>query len=71
MSDAAGQVAAFGVAVEDSKESERVFFQRIIGNSDSSALQKHCKMDSKLVGKASKDTYVDEVAGVALPPLPL
>lgn len=65
-SDAAGEIAAVGPDVKDFSVGDRVFFQGIIGNYDSSTFQQYCKMPTALVAKTPKNITDDEAAGVSL-----
>ena len=65
-SDAAGVVVAAGSGVKDFQVGDRVFFQGIIGNYDSSTFQEYCKMPAELVSKTPKNMTDEEGAGVVL-----
>jgi NADPH:quinone reductase-like Zn-dependent oxidoreductase len=65
-SDAAGVVVAVGSDVTRFSAGDRVFFQGIIGNYDSSTSQQYCKMPAALVS-ATPDNISDlEAAGISL-----
>lgn len=65
-SDAAGVVAAVGSEVKDLQVGERVFFQGIIGNYESSTFQQYCKMPAELLSKTPDNISDDEAAGIML-----
>ncbi|KAJ3322334.1 hypothetical protein HDU93_003122 [Gonapodya sp. JEL0774] len=65
-SDAAGEVAAVGPDVVGFAEGDRVFFQGIIGNYDSSTFQQYCKMPASLVSKTPKNITDEQAAGISL-----
>ncbi|KXS14295.1 GroES-like protein [Gonapodya prolifera JEL478] len=65
-SDAAGEIAAVGPDVVGFAEGDRVFFQGIIGNYDSSTFQQYCKMPAALVAKTPKNISDDQAAGISL-----
>jgi NADPH:quinone reductase-like Zn-dependent oxidoreductase len=65
-SDAAGIVVAVGADVEALQCGDRVFFQGIIGNYDSSTFQQYCKMPAELVSKTPENTSDEEAAGIML-----
>lgn len=65
-SDAAGVVAATGSDVQGLRTGDRVFFQGIISNYNSSTFQQYCKMPAELVSKTPKNMTDEEAAGVML-----
>ena len=65
-SDAAGVVVAIGPSVKKLKVGERVFFQGIIGNYDSSTFQQYCKMPAELVSKTPENISDEEASGIML-----
>lgn len=65
-SDAAGSIAAVGPDVTGFEVGERVFFQGIIANYDSSTFQQYCKMPAALVAKTPKSITDDQAAGIML-----
>ncbi|KAJ5611037.1 hypothetical protein N7510_007756 [Penicillium lagena] len=65
-SDAAGVIVAIGSDVRDLAIGDRVFFQGIIGNYDSSTFQQYCKMPAALVSKTPRTTSDEEAAGISL-----
>lgn len=65
-SDAAGEIADFASDVSGFAKGDRVFFQGIIGNYDSSTFQQYCKMPAHLVAKTPKNISDDEAAGILL-----
>lgn len=65
-SDAAGEIVKVGDGVVDFVVGDRVFFQGIIGNANSSTFQQYCKMPAALVGKTPSNLSDDQVAGVSL-----
>ncbi|KAL7907751.1 quinone reductase [Trichoderma velutinum] len=65
-SDAAGVVAEVGPEVVDFAAGDRVFFQGIIGNYDSSTFQQYCEMPASLVSKTPSNISDDEAAGISL-----
>lgn len=65
-SDAAGVVVDIGSGVTGFKVGDRVFFQGIIGNYDSSTFQKYCKMPAELVSKTPESISDEEASGVML-----
>ncbi|EMD60598.1 hypothetical protein GGP41_000910 [Bipolaris sorokiniana] len=65
-SDAAGVVAAVGSEVKDLQIGERVFFQGIIGNYESSTFQQYCKMPAELLSKTPDNISDEEAAGIML-----
>ncbi|KAI9372197.1 chaperonin 10-like protein [Aspergillus egyptiacus] len=65
-SDAAGQIVATGEDVKDLAPGDRVLFQGIIGNYDSSTFQEYCKMPAALVGKIPSGISDEQAAGVCL-----
>jgi NADPH:quinone reductase-like Zn-dependent oxidoreductase len=65
-SDAAGVVAAIGSDVKELCVGDRVFFQGIIGNYDSSTFQQYCTMPTELVSKTPENISDEEAAGIML-----
>ncbi|KAJ6127982.1 alcohol dehydrogenase [Penicillium samsonianum] len=65
-SDAAGTIAAVGANVSGFEIGDRVFFQGIIGNYDSSTFQQYCKMPAALVAKTPNNISDDQAAGISL-----
>lgn len=65
-SDAAGVVVDVGSNVTGFQPGERVFFQGIIGNYDSSTFQQYCKMPAELVSKTPDSISDEEAAGIML-----
>ena len=65
-SDAAGIIASIGPEVSNFSVGDRVFFQGIIGNYDSSTFQQYCKMPAVLVSKTPDNITDDEAAGISL-----
>ncbi|KAH0365844.1 hypothetical protein KCU65_g5767, partial [Aureobasidium melanogenum] len=65
-SDAAGEVVTVADGVENLKEGDRVFFQGIIANYDSSTFQQFCKMPASLVAKTPSNITDDQAAGISL-----
>ncbi|KAH8648555.1 chaperonin 10-like protein [Xylariales sp. PMI_506] len=65
-SDAAGEIAAVGPDVSNFKVGDRVFFQGIIGNYDSSTFQQYTKLDAALVAKTPHNISDDQAAGIML-----
>jgi NADPH:quinone reductase-like Zn-dependent oxidoreductase len=65
-SDAAGIVVAVGAEVKGLKVDDRVFFQGIIGNNDSSTFQEYCKMPAELLSKTPKNICDEEASGIML-----
>lgn len=65
-SDAAGIVVAVGSDVKKLQCGDRVFFQGIIGNYDSSTFQQYCKMPAELVSQTPGNISDEEAAGIML-----
>ncbi|KAL1297974.1 hypothetical protein AAFC00_006482 [Neodothiora populina] len=65
-SDAAGEVVLTGTDVKSFTSGDRVFFQGILGNYDSSTFQQYCKMPASLLGKTPKSISDEQAAGVCL-----
>lgn len=65
-SDAAGEIAAVGPDVTGLGLGDRVFFQGIIGNYDSSTFQQYAKIPAALVAKTPKKITDDEASGIML-----
>ncbi|PYH89962.1 quinone reductase [Aspergillus ellipticus CBS 707.79] len=65
-SDAAGQVVAVGPEVTGFDVGDRVFFQGIIGNYNSSTFQQFCKMPAALVSKTPDNITDEQAAGISL-----
>jgi NADPH:quinone reductase-like Zn-dependent oxidoreductase len=65
-SDAAGVVVAIGADVTGLRVGDRVFFQGIIGNYDSSTFQQYCKMPAELLSKTPNNISDEEAAGIML-----
>lgn len=65
-SDAAREVVAVAEDVKFLNEGDRVFFQGIIANYDSSTFQQYCKMPATLVAETSDNISDDDAAGIAL-----
>jgi NADPH:quinone reductase-like Zn-dependent oxidoreductase len=65
-SDAAGVVVAVGLDVKGLQVGERVFFQGIIGNYDSSTFQQYCKMPAELLSKTPTNISDEEASGIML-----
>ena len=65
-SDAAGVVADIGPDISSFAVGDRVFFQGIIGNYDSSTFQQFCKMPAVLVSKTPSNITDEQAAGISL-----
>ncbi|EPQ30569.1 uncharacterized protein PFL1_02093 [Pseudozyma flocculosa PF-1] len=65
-SDAAGEIAAVGSAVNNVKEGDRVFYQGILGNNASSTFQQYTVLPAALVGLTPNNVTDDEAAGISL-----
>lgn len=65
-SDAAGQVVALGPETSRFAVGDRVFFQGIIGQIDSSTFQQYCKMPEALLSKTPNNITDEEAAGIHL-----
>lgn len=65
-SDAAGEIVAVGSNVSTLSIGDRVLFQGIITQYDSSTFQQYCKMPASLVGKTPKSISDEQAAGVCL-----
>jgi NADPH:quinone reductase-like Zn-dependent oxidoreductase len=65
-SDAAGVVVAIGADVKGLRVGDRVFFQGIIGNYDSSTFQQYCKMPAELLSKTPENISDEEASGIML-----
>jgi NADPH:quinone reductase-like Zn-dependent oxidoreductase len=65
-SDAAGVVMDIGSGVKRLRIGDRVFFQGIIGNYDSSTFQQYCKMPAELVSKTPENISDEEASGIML-----
>jgi NADPH:quinone reductase-like Zn-dependent oxidoreductase len=65
-SDAAGTIVAVGSNVTRFIVGDRVFFQGIIGDYDSSTFQQYCKMPAALVSATPKNVSDVEAAGISL-----
>jgi NADPH:quinone reductase-like Zn-dependent oxidoreductase len=65
-SDAAGVVVAIGTEVREFRIGDRVFFQGIIGDYDSSTFQQYCKMPTELLSKTPKNISDEEASGIML-----
>ncbi|KAJ4335896.1 hypothetical protein N0V95_008770, partial [Ascochyta clinopodiicola] len=65
-SDAAGVVVAVGPNVKGLRVGERVFFQGIIGNCDSSTFQQYCAMPAELLSKTPQNVSDEEASGIML-----
>jgi NADPH:quinone reductase-like Zn-dependent oxidoreductase len=65
-SDAAGVVVDIGSGVKRLRIGDRVFFQGIIGNYDSSTFQQYCKMPAELVSKTPENISDEEASGIML-----
>jgi NADPH:quinone reductase-like Zn-dependent oxidoreductase len=65
-SDAAGVIAAIGPDVSGLTVGDRVFFQGIIGNYDSSTFQQYCKMPAALVSKTPSNITDEQAASISL-----
>jgi NADPH:quinone reductase-like Zn-dependent oxidoreductase len=65
-SDAAGIVVDVGTDVQNFQRGDRVFFQGIIGNYDSSTFQQYCKMPAELVSRTPENISDEEAAGIML-----
>lgn len=61
-SDAAGEVVAVGSSVKSHTVGERVFFQGILGNYDSSTFQQYAKIPASLAAKTPKKVSDDQAA---------
>lgn len=61
-SDAAGEVVAVGSSVTSHNVGERVFFQGIIGNYDSSTFQQYVKIPASLAAKTPKKVSDEQAA---------
>lgn len=65
-SDAAGTIVAVGSDVTRFSVGDRVFFQGIIGDYDSSTFQQYCKMPAALVSATPENISDVEAAGISL-----
>jgi NADPH:quinone reductase-like Zn-dependent oxidoreductase len=65
-SDGAGVVVAIGADVKGLRVGDRVFFQGIIGNYDSSTFQQYCKMPAELLSKTPENISDEEASGIML-----
>ncbi|KAM0708230.1 hypothetical protein Q7P35_004880 [Cladosporium inversicolor] len=65
-SDAAGMIVAVGSNVTRFSVGDRVFFQGIIGDYDSSTFQQYCKMPAALVSATPENISDLEAAGISL-----
>ena len=65
-SDAAGIIVSKGSQISTLSVGDRVFFQGIIGNYDSSTFQQYCKMPAELVAKTPRNISDEEAAGISL-----
>lgn len=65
-SDGAGTVVAVGSDVTGFTSGDRVFFQGIIGQLDSSTFQEYCKMPAKLAAKTPANISDEEAAGICV-----
>lgn len=61
-SDAAGEVVAVGSSVTTHSVGERVFFQGIIGQNDSTTFQQYCKIPAALAAKTPKKVSDEQAA---------
>lgn len=59
-------MAALGPDVSGFAVGDRVFFQGIIGEYDSSTFQQYCKMPAALVSKTPANINDDQAAGISL-----
>ncbi|OJJ37000.1 hypothetical protein ASPWEDRAFT_38640 [Aspergillus wentii DTO 134E9] len=65
-SDAAGVIVDTAPDVSSHDVGDRVFFQGIVGNYDSSTFQQYCKMPAVLVSKTPNCITDEQAAGVSL-----
>lgn len=65
-SDAAGEVAALGPGVSGLAVGNRVFFEGILGQSESCTFQQYCKMPADLLCKTPSSIADEQAAGIAL-----
>lgn len=65
-SDAVRVVVAIGVDVAELRVGDRVFFQGIIGNYDSSTFQQYCKMPAELLSKNPENISDKEASCIML-----
>ena len=65
-SDAAGIVVSTGPDVSNITVGDRVFFQGIIGNHDSSTFQQYCTMPAALVSLTPNNISDEEAGGISL-----
>ncbi|CAH0040830.1 unnamed protein product [Clonostachys solani] len=64
--DGAGEVVALGPDTSRLAIGDRVFFQGILGNLDSSTFQQYAKIPEALVSKTPKNTTDEEAAGISV-----
>lgn len=66
-SDAAGEIVDVGSGVSGGLAvGDRVFFQGILGTSESTTFQHYCKMPAALVSKTPRNISDDQAAGIVL-----
>ncbi|KAI8657989.1 PKS-ER domain-containing protein [Fusarium keratoplasticum] len=65
-SDAAGEVVALGPDTSRVSVGDRVFFQGILGNIESTTFQQYCKMPEALLAKTPSSISDEQAAGIQL-----